>query len=126
MLENALFQVKVAVAELCADTVGTIVCDAAMMSLCTLRTSTSTCTFVSVEELPLERIAWIRGASVEPPCVVFDTVGMIRESVAIRNQTGEDESIARNAFTTVCLPDTMPGMKIVAVPGGKSNVPETS
>ena len=76
--------------------------------------------------LAFTSVVSIRGVSIEPICVVFETVGMIRGSAAMVTQSGEAGSIVRKALATVCLPDTMAGIKTVcAAPGGRSSVPET-
>src|SRR3989344_3622930 len=106
---KAPFHVKVAIAIPCAGIAGTIVPEAAMISFLVLRTITTTCTFVSFVTLVFRSVASMRGISAEPLCIVFETVGIVRGSVVMMNQSGKAGSIVRKAFTAVCFPDTMPG-----------------
>src|SRR3989344_5187875 len=80
---NAVFQVNVAVACPCAGIKGTMVFDAAMMSLFSLRTKTTTCTLVRTVTLGFVRVASTRGSSEVPPCVMLDKqlVGAVESNV---------------------------------------------
>ena len=121
---NGVFQVKVAVAVLWAPRSGITVPYAAITFARASRTSTTTCTFFSVETLLFTSVASTRGIVTEPPCIVLDTPGTMRGSLVIVNHLIEDASISRKAFVTTCAPDAMPEIKTVAVaPGGKSIVP---